>query len=101
MGLVLAVLGGAYVLFVMPRIMSERVSTITRQGVDRGTQFVGEIPITPDHPFIGIQAMAGMFPGITDLTPRLLLRRDVPFLPPFEDLTLSAGDTRHGNLQNL
>jgi di/tricarboxylate transporter len=93
MGLMLAVLGGVYVLFVMPRIMSERVSTIARTGVDRGTQFIGEIPITPGHPFVGIQSKAGMFPGITDLTPRLLHRRDVPFLPPFEDITLSAGDT--------
>ncbi|MEO4044712.1 SLC13 family permease [Hoeflea sp. CAU 1731] len=93
MGLMLAVVGGLYVIFLMPRMLTERTSTIDRAKTDRGTQFIGEIPITTGHPFAGIASKSGIFPGIKDLTPRLLLRRDVPFLPPFEDITLSPGDT--------
>jgi di/tricarboxylate transporter len=93
MGLILAAAGGLYVLFVMPSMMKERSSGMVRDHSTQGAQFIGEIPIVPGHPFIGLQSRAGMFPGIRDLTPRLMHRRDVPILPPFEDITLSAGDT--------
>tara|TARA_R110002126_G_scaffold155833_3_gene303103 strand:- start:124935 stop:126773 length:1839 start_codon:yes stop_codon:yes gene_type:complete len=93
MGLMLAGIGGFYVLFIMPMMMRDRPSVMTRGHSTQGAQFIGEIPITPGHPFIGLQSHSGMFPGILDLTPRLMHRRDVPILPPFEDITLSAGDT--------
>lgn len=93
MGLILAAVGSLYVLFVMPSMMKERSLGMARGHSAQGAQFIGEIPIAPGHPFIGLQSRAGMFPGISDLTPRLMHRRDVPILPPFEDITLSAGDT--------
>lgn len=93
MGLILATVGGFYVVYIMPHLMSERSSSIARGGQSAGAQFVGEITLTSDHPFIGIASRAGMFSGLGDLTPRLLQRRDVPILPPFEDIVLSAGDT--------
>ena len=92
MGAILALVGGVYVLGVLPRIMPEREAQLSA-GAKSGAQFIGEITLTRDHPFVGITAKAGMFPGLGDLTLRLLQRRDVPVLPPFEDLTLSAGDT--------
>ncbi len=93
MGLMLAAVGGVYVLFVMPWMMRERSSDMARDHSTQGAQFIGEIPIVPGHPFIGLKSRAGMFPGIRDLTLRLMHRRDVPILPPFEDITLSAGDS--------
>ena len=93
MGVMLAVVGGIYVLFVMPALMRERTSEGEREHSAQGAQFIGEIPIVSGHPFVGLKSKAGMFPGIRDLTPRLMHRRDVPILPPFEDITLSAGDT--------
>jgi len=92
MGLILALVGGVYVLGVLPRILPEREAQLSA-GAKSGAQFIGEITLTRDHPFVGITAKAGMFPGLGDLTLRLLQRRDIPVLPPFEDLTLSAGDT--------
>ena len=92
MGSMLAVVGGLYVLFLMPSMMRERSSKI-RTHSTQGAQFIGEIPVTAGHPFIGIESKAGMFPGIVDLTPRLMHRRHVPILPPFEGITLSEGDT--------
>ncbi|MDZ7602856.1 MAG: SLC13 family permease [Hoeflea sp.] len=92
MGVILALVGGVYVLGVLPRILPEREAQLSA-GAKSGAQFIGEITLTRDHPFVGITARAGMFAGLGDLTLRLLQRRDVPVLPPFEDLTLSAGDT--------
>ncbi len=93
MGLMLAAVGSLYVLFIMPSMMKERSQGMVRDHSTHGAQFIGEIPISPGHPFIGLQSRAGMFPDIRDLTPRLMHRRDIPILPPFEDITLSAGDT--------
>ena len=93
MGVILAAVGGIYVLFIMPSMMRERSSDMARDHSTQGAQFIGEIPIVPGRPFVGFKSRAGMFPGIRDLTLRLMHRRDVPILPPFEDITLSAGDT--------
>ncbi|WP_419910724.1 SLC13 family permease [Hoeflea sp.] len=93
MGSILAFVGGLYVLFIMPSMMRERPSVMARNNTAQGAQFIGEIPVNAGHPYIGIKSKAGMFPGIIDLTPRLMHRRDVPILPPFEDITISAGDT--------
>ncbi|MEP3436407.1 MAG: SLC13 family permease [Hoeflea sp.] len=92
MGMILAIVGGAYVLGVLPRLLPERQAELSAVAKS-GAQFIGEITLTRDHPFVGISARAGMFPGLGDLTLRLLQRRDVPVLPPFEDLILSTGDT--------
>ena len=92
MGVILALVGGAYVLGVLPRVLPERVAELSA-GAKSGAQFIGEITLSRDHPFVGISARAGLFPGLGDLTLRMLQRRDVPVLPPFEDLTLSVGDT--------
>lgn len=92
MGIMLALVGGIYVLGVLPRLLPEREAELPA-GAKSGAQFIGEITLARGHPFVGISAKAGMFPGLGDLTPRLLQRRDAPFLPPFEDLALSAGDT--------
>ncbi|WP_274424041.1 SLC13 family permease [Chelativorans sp. YIM 93263] len=91
-GLMLASVGAIYVLAVMPRILQEASSeTAFRQNVS-GTQFIGEIHLTPGHPFIGIESKAGLFPGLGDLMPRLIIRRGMPFNRPFEEVTLSEGD---------
>lgn len=92
MGAMLAVVGSIYVLFVLPQFMPERKAELAA-GAKSGAQFIGEITLTRDHPLVGTSAKAGMFPGLGDLTLRMLQRHDVPHLPPFEDLVLRAGDT--------
>ncbi|MEQ8479907.1 MAG: SLC13 family permease [Hoeflea sp.] len=91
MGAVLALAGSIYVLFVLPRFMPERQAELAA-GAKSGAQFIGEITLTRDHPLVGTSARAGMFPGLGDLTLRMLQRHDAPHLPPFEDLVLRAGD---------
>lgn len=106
-GLMLAAVGAAYVLLVMPHILREPERGMTFRQIQSGTQFIGEIRIGARHPFLGIESRAGMFPGLGELTPRLIVRRGMHFLPPFEDVVLSEGDrlvvtaTRRAFMQTL
>jgi di/tricarboxylate transporter len=90
-GIVLAAAGALYVLFVMPRILGDRGEMRFRQ-IQSGTQFIGEIVLGPRHPFLGVESRGGFFPGLPNLTPRLILRDDTALLPPFENVMLSEGD---------
>lgn len=92
MGAILAAVGAVYVLLLMPNLLKDRPSPIVRATQPSGAQFIGEITLTPGHPFIGIRSKAGMFPALQDMTPRLVQRNDVPFLPPYDDMTLEEGD---------
>lgn len=91
-GLMLAAVGAVYVLFIMPRILRDASSDKAFRQMQSGAQFIGEIRIGPRHPFLGIESRAGLFPGIGDLSPRLIVRRGMNFYPPFENVVLSEGD---------
>lgn len=58
-----------------------------------GKQFIAQIDITYGHPLVGLSAVAGMFPGLKDMTVRLVQRGERPLLLPFENLTLRPGDS--------
>ncbi|MCT7375866.1 SLC13 family permease [Chelativorans salis] len=91
-GMLLAAVGAVYVLGVMPRILRKASSETSYQQTVSGTQFIGELRLTAGHPFIGVESRAGLFPGLGELTPRLIVRRGMNFYPPFENVTLSEGD---------
>jgi di/tricarboxylate transporter len=57
-----------------------------------GKQFIAELDVGPDSPLIGESAHAGMFPSLADVTVRLVQRGEQAILPPFESVTLAAGD---------
>ncbi len=84
--------GLVYVLFVMPRMLSDRGGSQTSSRPNEGMQYIGEIAVGAGHPFIGIASRAGLFAGLKDLTPRLIVRRGMNFYPPFEDMVISQGD---------
>ena len=93
MGIMLALVGSVYVLFLLPRLLRS-VSQAQKEGetAASGVQFLGEVILTAGHSYVGQRAQAGLFPGIKNLTPRLILRRDVPLLPPYDDIELETGD---------
>ncbi|EKF20270.1 SLC13 family permease [Nitratireductor pacificus] len=91
-GIILAAAGAVYVLLAMPRILRDSSNEKNFRQVQSGTQFIGEIRIGPGHPFIGKASKAGLFQGLGDLTPRLIVRRGMSFHPPFENVVLSQGD---------
>ncbi|MBC6717672.1 SLC13 family permease [Aurantimonas sp. DM33-3] len=91
-GLAIAVVGGIYVIKVMPRILTPREGPQGRVVDAGGKQFLGEIDITEEHAFVGSTARAGLFTDLGDLMPRMILRDDETFLPPFDGVSLQPGD---------
>jgi len=91
-GAVLAAIGCVYVLFVMPRLLPARATMADEVADLGGKQFIAQIQVGFDHPLVGTQSVSGMFPGLKDMTVRLVQRGEHPILPPFEDVTLRPGD---------
>ncbi|MCK5930808.1 MAG: SLC13 family permease [Fulvimarina manganoxydans] len=91
-GIVLAFVGGFYVIKIMPRMLKPREANGGRPIDAGGKQFLGEIDIDDAHPFVGLSSRAGLFPGLGELMPRMILRDGETILPPFDDVTLSPGD---------
>jgi di/tricarboxylate transporter len=89
----LALVGAAYMFFVAPYLLPDRSSMAGEMGVSDGRQFIAQIDLTSGHPYCGISSVSGLFPDIPDVTVRMILRRETPILPPFEDVTLRSGDT--------
>ncbi len=92
-GLILAVVGALYIIFVMPLILKQRPGMADKLKVSSGRQFVSQIEITANHPLLGMESRLGLFPQLSNMTVLMVVRRDVPIPPPFEDISLSVGDT--------
>ncbi len=91
-GMILASVGGLYVIFIMPKMLGGEENIDKASTPLSGKQFVAQIEITDDHALRGVKSRAGMFPDLTDMTVRSVLRRGTPILPPFEDVELALGD---------
>ena len=90
-GLVLASVGFVYILFIMPLILGDR-KTGGATGDAGGRQFLAQINVTEGHGLHGVHSVAGLFPVLEGITVRSIYRDGTPILPPFEDITLDAGD---------
>ena len=91
-GLVMAGVGAIYVLFVMPKLMPTAINAEGRDVQQRNLQFISEIRLYEGHPLIGAKTIAGMFPSITTMTVRAVIRGYHRYLPPFDDIELRTGD---------
>ena len=91
-GLFLASLGALYVLFVLPLLLRKVESQTAVAGSSSGRQFISEIRITPDHPWIGMKSVAGLFPGLKNVTVRMILRGNQTIHRPFDDVEMKEGD---------
>ncbi|NOZ31835.1 MAG: SLC13 family permease [Alphaproteobacteria bacterium] len=91
-GLAMAVVGGLYVIFVLPHLLPETVPDAGGATPSRNLQFISEVRLTEGHPLIGEVPVAGMFAQLTSITLRAVRRGGVSHVPPFEDITLEAGD---------
>jgi di/tricarboxylate transporter len=89
-GLVLALAGGAYVLL-LPRLLHQR-DQLPALVAAEGRQFIAELDIVPESNLIGENSRAGLFPGLPDVTVRLVQRGYRTILPPFENVVLEVGD---------
>ncbi len=94
--LILTTVGAIYVIFIMPRILNTRSKTLTDSEImmnsAKGKQFLAQIRLNYDNPLIGVKSRVGLFPELKGMTVRSINRGYQVILPPFEDVTLKAGD---------
>ena len=91
-GVVMALAGFAYVLLVAPRLLPDRMPASDAQPTGAGRQFIAQISVSSDSKLVGIRSVAGLFPGMPELTVRMIQRGQQVLLPPFADITVQAGD---------
>ena len=91
-GVVLALTGLVYIVFVAPRFLPRRAAMAHSLIAESGRQFIAQITVGEDSKLIGEQAKAGMFPSLKNMTVRMVLRGEHAELPSFEGLRLQAGD---------
>ena len=91
-GMILAAVGLVYVVLAMPLLLKPRSGMAEQISNTTGKQFIAEIDISDGHPLEGIESRAGLFVELSGMTVRTILRRDIPILPPFENIRLEAGD---------
>jgi di/tricarboxylate transporter len=91
-GLVLAGTGLVYVVFVAPRLLPVRESLADVLLEGRGKQFIAQITLSAGSDLVGKSAPGGIFPGLSDMTVRMVQRGEQPILPPFEDYAARPGD---------
>lgn len=91
-GMVLAGVGLIYVIFIMPRILPNREPLAEELAGPGGRQFIAQLDVADGNRLHGAQSVAGMFPDLKDMTVRLVQRDEGALLPPFDDVTLQAGD---------
>lgn len=90
-GLVLALSGLAYVMFLAPRLLPRRAPVRTGLPVS-GRQFVAQIKVEPPSKLVGAKASLGIFSELPDVTVLMIQRGERAVLPPFEDFTLAPDD---------
>lgn len=91
-GAVLAGVGFFYVVVVAPRLLVDRASMAKRMAGTGGKQFLFQMELSPDNGLVGQTAIAGMFPGLKEVTVRMIQRGHEKLLPPYDDITLQTGD---------
>lgn len=93
-GLLLAVTGAVYVLFVMPYLLKNIDAAETDDSRDQsGKQYIVEFRLRGGDSLVGATPVAGFFTDISGMTLRSVERRGQTILPPFEEFALEAGDT--------
>ncbi len=91
-GVVMALTGLAYVILVSPRLLPVRDADNGTPSESGGRQFIAQITVSADSKLAGVQAVGGLFPSLPSMTVRMIQRGTHTFLPPFEDITVHAGD---------
>jgi len=91
-GLILAAIGIAYLLLVVPRLLPDRTSMAREYVGADGRQYIAQITVRSDSRLIGERAVAGRFEALPGMTVRLFQRGTRTILPPFEEVEIKAGD---------
>ena len=88
--LVIVLAGGLYVVL-LPALLPQRDESGGLVTAD-GKQFIAEIDVASDSNLVGETSRGGLFPGLAEVTVRLIQRAEHTILPPFENVVLAPGD---------
>lgn len=88
----LAAVGFLYVLLFSRLILPERTNLSQALFEANSREFIAQLVINDDSDLVGEKAKAGMFPVLKELSIRAVWRGEHAELPPFDDITLRAGD---------
>ena len=91
-GLVLALIGLLYVLFIMPHLLYHRKNADEVANDESGRQYIIELRLRPNDTLIGAKTQAGFLPALPGMTIQMIERNGKAILPPFDDIELTAGD---------
>ncbi len=91
-GIILALVGTVYVLFIVPLTLNRPSLEIRKHKFRTGVQFLARIELHHQHKLVGEQSLGGLFVSLKGVTVRLVKRGSQIILPPFEDVTLKSGD---------
>ena len=91
-GSLMAAIGAFYVVFVLPRILRSRGAEERYRTDESGRSFIAQVEVTAGHPWLGMRAIAGLFPELRDITVRMVHRQGRPIPRPFDDFELAEGD---------
>lgn len=91
-GLVIALAGFLYVLFIAPLLLPRRESLAGTLFSGGGKQFIAQFTVAADSPLVGRGAPGGLFSSLPDMTVRMVQRREEAILPPFEGFEARPGD---------
>ena len=92
-GGVFAVFGLLYIFFIVPSLLKDRAGMASQMTNKRGGhQFIVQVQLDANSPFLGLKSTAGMFPGLRDITVRMIQRGEQVLLPPFDDVELGEKD---------
>jgi len=91
-GAIMALAGLVFIILVVPRLLPNRAPMVDSLIQGAGKQFIAQITVTRDSHLIGKESVGGMFPGLKDMTVRMVHRGEEAILPPFEDVVLEPGD---------
>lgn len=92
-GLILMGVGLIYVTVIVPRLLPDRASLVRSFREDDNRQFLAQFEISYRSDFAGKKLENGMFPGVDDITVKMVQRGEQAFLPPFdEQFTLRPRD---------
>jgi di/tricarboxylate transporter len=90
-GLILAGTGLIYVVFVMPRLLPDRVGE-DNENKHSGKHFIAQLSVAPGAKLVGKKSMGGFFKDLPDMTVRMIQNQGETILPPFEDHRIQPGD---------
>ncbi|MEQ8387437.1 MAG: SLC13 family permease [Alphaproteobacteria bacterium] len=91
-GLMLGGAGLVFLIVIGVRLLPPRASLAGALVGESGKQFIAQITVTAHSDLIGEEAKAGIFPGLKDVTVRMIQRGEHAELPPFDGFRLREGD---------